>query len=103
MMMEDNDRRARLIADVIKHLENLDGDDLQSQMQKPDDMGMPPGKDMNGMAVMVEKDPMDKGMDMPDDKGPMDKALEMAGDKQPMNDEDEPDDDEMEELKKMSS
>lgn len=84
--MNDN-RRAKLIADVIKHLENLDGDELGSKMAPP-----PLDEAEGGMG--------DSGME--GDKGPMDAAIvEIEG--APKKDDEEMDDDELEELEKMSS
>lgn len=93
-----NERRANLIAELIKHLETLDGDELQSKMG--------PAKveiDLEGK-VPMEKTPMDK------EKGPMEMMVAEGGGAGPkmvkgddvskdVNNE-EMDDDEFEEMMK---
>lgn len=74
-----DNRRAKLIADVIKHLEALDADELGGKMAPE-------------VAVEVEAPPMG-------DEGPMAAAMEGAE----VADEDAVDDEELEELEKLSS
>lgn len=82
--MQDN-RRARIIADIVKHLEELDGDELGQKMAPP-------------AAVAIEAE-----VPMEGDAGPMDDALAAAEGADLEPSEDEVDDDELEELSKLSS
>lgn len=75
-----DNRRAKLIADVIKHLESLDADELGGKMAP------------EVMAEEVMEPPMG-------DEGPMVAAMDGAE----VADEDAVDDEELEELEKLSS
>lgn len=56
-------RRAKLIAEVIRYLEDLDGEDLKGSMAPPVSEEMPPVEGAEpDMAVMVaKKEPMEPG------------------------------------------
>lgn len=109
--MMNEDRRARLIAQIISHLEEMDGNELGDKMKPP----MPEGD--GAMVAVMGKEGEEPGEGSPeeekmdamegDDKGPMDSALDEASNKSrdantPAEGE-EMDDDELEELMKMSS
>ena len=79
-------RRAKLIAEVIRHLEDLDAEELSSGMKKPEEA-----------PEMGEPEEMADG-EMPKVGGPMEEAVEAA---EPKSEEDI-DDDELEELAKLS-
>ena len=86
-----NERRARLLAEMLKHLEDLDGEELKKGMQPIEEPPMDSGVDMEMMDVDV--------VDAPEE-GPMEALLEEETDEEttPAPDEDEMDDEELEEL-----
>jgi hypothetical protein len=90
--------RARMIAEVIKHLEGMDADHLSGEMAP---------KGMMDKSMMVEVEPGAEHMkemamgkeDMGSEKGPMEMLMENGTDsKSEMGDEGDISDEEMEEL-----
>lgn len=75
-----NERRAKLIAEVVKHLEALDGEELGSMMK--------PEKPEGEMAVEIEVEPKEEG-EMSGKKGPMEELLGKKVDAPKMEDGDE--------------
>lgn len=87
-----NDRTLKAIAGLIKHLENMDGDELKSHMEP------------KAVEIEIEK-PMDG--EMPKD-GPMDKLMAKAGEEseappmpEQVDDDEEMDDEDFEEMMKL--
>lgn len=99
-----NDRRMKMVAGLIKHLEDMDGDEL-SQSLKPS-VAQDIQSDPKGPEDM--KDGVMPGANYGDGhKGPMEILAEKGSDPKSLSadkkDEDEVDDDEFEELMKMHS
>lgn len=98
-----DDRRARLIAEVVKHLEGLDADELGGKMKPMEGEGQPDDKGL------VSGGPGDKDMG---EKGPMEIAVmakkegspeeEMSESPAEEKNEDDMDDEDLEELSKLS-
>lgn len=92
-----DNRKLKLIAELIAHLEDMDAGELRQGMSKPEPEGMvkpEEGKDPMGVAVEVSSvKPVD---------GPMDKLLAQKEGEEPkgvvLEDEDMPSDDELDEL-----
>lgn len=84
-------RRARIIAEVIKHLEDMDGEMLKSSMEPPASM-----EDEAEVSMEMEEE----SAETPNVDGPMNKLVDGAGDSESdaPDDEDEMDDEEMEEF-----
>jgi len=76
--------RAKLLAEILRHLEQMDGEELHEKMQPPKAVGV----------EVTELKPMDQ--DENKEKGPMEELMEA---KEPENKQDEePNDEELEEL-----
>lgn len=94
----DNARRMRLIAELMKHLEDLDSEDLGSAMKPKDAVpqGMVDGAEPKGAEVTVAK------VGVSGDKGPMEKLMEDSEGGAPKSpeqeDEDELSDEDFEDL-----
>jgi hypothetical protein len=90
-------RRAKLIAEVIKHLESMDGEALKGEMNPPMEMAVSEG----GMGK-DEKNPMEmlEGTEK-SEKGPMEMLADKGDDPKSEMADDEMSDEELEELANM--
>lgn len=83
-----NERRVKLIADLIKHLEDMDGEEMKGMLEP---------KVEEKMEVVEE--PM---AEEPKDKGPMEVLAEKGTDAPSMEEDEELSDEEFEEMLNMS-